>query len=290
MITFIIKIYKKWRREPLVHFVIIGFVLFVLHGWVTSKAKANRIFLPRTHIEALSQDYLRKTGSLPTAEEQSWLVESLIRDEVFIREALEMGMDEGDPIIRRRLIQKMRFFIEELNPIADPTEDELKEYFLRHRKQYDLPKRISLRHVFINQTSTAEPWEKRATAFLDKLSSGTDPDSLGDPFIRGTFFRQRTQKEITEIFGARFAETVFSLPAGDWTGPIKSSYGIHLVLIESEPKAEPSTFEKMRPQVIRHLKAKRREEANRSAINRLKEKYDIEIEKEVKDASTTGEG
>jgi len=276
MIERITRKLRKGRREPLWQFIAIGTAIFLLYREVAPQE--HRITISQAHVEGLRQDHLRLTGIPPTSEEESALIERLFQDEVLLREALRIGLDRGDPIVRRRLLQKMGFLVENLNPVPEPTEAELREHFKKHGGRFTQEGRISLVHVFLtpNRSGTAPSTE--AQRILDKLSAGTDPGDLGDPFIHGSRFVRRTGKELAAIFGTSFADDLKDLQEGAWCGPVESSYGFHLVRITSRTEPRAPTFPEVRPQVQERLKAIKQEEATRAAIRRLSDRYEIRLE------------
>jgi len=276
MIERITRRLRKGCREPLWQFIAIGSAIFLLYREVAPKD--HRIPISRAHVEGLRQDHLRRTGLPPTPKEESALIERLFQDEVLLREALRIGLDQGDPIVRRRLLQKMGFLMENLNPVPEPTEAELQEHFQRHGDRFAQEGRISLVHVFLASDRSGATPATEAQCVLDKLSAGTDPGDLGDPFIHGSRFVGRTEKELAAIFGSSFAHKLMDLEEGAWCGPIESSYGFHLVRITSKTEAREPTLGEVRPQVQEHLRAMKRERATRAAIQRLSDRYEIRLE------------
>jgi hypothetical protein len=258
------------------HFVAIGAALFVLHRGLTPEE--SRIWISRAHVEGLRQDHLRQTGLLPTPEQEAALIERFVEDEVLLREALRMGLDQGDPIVRRRLIQRMDFLVGDLNPVAEPTRADLMAYFENQRERFARQTRISLTHVFLNRNGSAEPGPLKIQSMLDALSAGVDPKQLGDPFALGVRFVEKTPGDLAAIFGSGFAEALNDLEEGVWGGPIESSYGSHLVLVTARKEAREPDFEEVRPLILAELRSQRREERTRAAIRNLSDRYEIRLE------------
>jgi hypothetical protein len=267
---------RKRCSEPLWQFVIIGSAFFLLYREVAPKD--HRITISQAHVEGLRQDHLRRTGFPPTPEEESELIQRLFQDEVLLREALRIGLDQGDPIVRRRLLQKMGFLVEVLNPVPEPTEAELREHFQENRERFAQEGRTSLVHVFLAPSRSGAGPGAEAHGILERLSAGMDPGDLGDPFIHGSRFVRRTGRELAAIFGTSFVDSLKDLQVGAWRGPLESSYGFHLVRITSKTEAREPTFAEVRPQVLKRLKAMKREEATRAAIRRLSDRYKIRLE------------
>ena len=262
-------------RRPFLYLAAMGIGVFLLYKWGSSKPDTPEIIVSRAHIEGMRQEHLQKTGSLPGPDEEQALVQKFVDDEVLVREAREMGLDQGDPIVRRRLIQKMEFLLEDFYMKNEPTEAELQEYYERRSESFVEPGRFSLTHVFLERGRSTDPLDLSVSSLITKLSEGTDPSKLGDPFILGSRFQQRTRKELAAIFGSPFAEAVVQLPEDVWSGPVESSYGYHLVRIESGTEARQPSLEEVRLRVLRKWKADQREKVIRREVRRLKDRYDI---------------
>ena len=261
--------------RPLFYLAVTGIAVFLLYKWGSSKHDVPEIFVSRAHIEGLRQEHLRRTGSLPTPDEEKALVRMFIDNEVLVREARKMGLDQGDPVVRRRLVQKMEFLLEDFYTRTEPTRAELQEYFDQVGKIFFEPSRVSLTHVFLNRDRSSEDLESGVPFMLEKLSAGVDPEGMGDPFLTGNRFQHRTRKELAAVFGSPFAEAVIDLPRSVWSGPIESSYGHHLVRIDSRTEARQPDLDEVRSRVVKQWKAGKREEAKGLEVRRLRNRYDI---------------
>jgi len=260
-----------------------GVLILVLTTCQRSSPDTKRILVTEAHVEGLRQEHMLATGSLPTPEEEKRLIENYTNDEVLIREAMQMGLHKGDPIVRRRLVQKMEFLLEDFYTKAEPTDSELQEYLESHRERFSEPARISLTHVFLDRSRHAEGMEASIRILFKALGQGGEAEKLGDPFLPGSRFQRQTKRGLASIFGSGFAEKVFGFSRGEWMGPVESSYGIHLVRIEERTEAREKRLEEVRSRVLREIKAERRREARQAAIRNLRERYEIlrlESEKE----------
>jgi hypothetical protein len=267
---------RKFRARPFLYVLLICLtVLFLLYQREASGPEESLILVSRAHIEGLRQQHFRQTGSLPAPDEEQALIERFIDDEVMIREARAMGMDRGDPIVRRRLVQKMESLLEEFHDREEPTEEELQATYEKHRLDFQEPSRISMTHIFLDRSGSAERPDREIEQLLEQLASGADPVKLGDPFLLGHHFQKRTQTELAAAFGKAFAESIRHLPEGEWFGPVESSYGLHLVLVEEIHEARQQTLPEVRPRLIKQRKAAGREEARRREVRRLRGRYDI---------------
>jgi len=247
----------------------------LLYEWEESAPQREPIVVTRAHVDGLRQQYVRQTGALPSPEEEAALIERFVDDEVLIREARAMGLDRGDPIVRRRLVQKMQSLLEEFSGREPPTEPELQAYWDAHRSTYRTPERTSLSQVFLSRNGEKEPPVARARRLLDRLRAGAAPETLGDPFLPGVHFEQRTGRELAATFGTDFVERLPALPVGVWEGPVPSSYGWHLVRVEARTAARPLELDAVRPRVLQALQSARRQEAVRAELGRLRDRYEV---------------
>lgn len=250
----------------------------VLFGrYVMGPGRTTReILVTEAHLEALRQDHSRRTGSLPTEEEEKRLIARYIDEEVLVREAMRMGMDQGDPIVRRRLVQKMESLMEEFYGKAEPGEAEVREYFEAHKERFLEQPRVSLTHVFLGRGADTETAEGSSVkAVLEKLRAGADPRTVGMPFPLGNSLEQRTHRELEGMFGDSFAKSVAGLPQGVWHGPVESSYGVHIVRVDSRSPARQKGLEEVRERVVKELTTQRLEAGKRSELSRLRKQYRI---------------
>jgi hypothetical protein len=278
-----VRTFARWQREPLVHFIALGAALFAVHHWV-APAPPQRIVLSDAVINGLRQDHVRRTGTPPTTEEEAALIQRYVDDEVLYREALALGLDRGDIIVRRRLVQKMEFLNEDLEPIPEPSAAELQAYAEAHPERYAAPARVALTHVFLSTDRRGQDAERGAAALRAQLLAGADPAGLGDPFLRGREFPLRTERELAAIFGAPFAARVISEPVGTWSEPLRSSYGVHLVRVTGRQAAHPPDLADIGEAARRDWREERRARANRAALARLRERYEIQFEDSGKTA------
>ncbi len=270
--------FARWRGEPLLHFLLLGVVLFAWQRWAGESPGAGSIAVPADLVRGLRREYLERNGSLPTAAEEEALVQGYIDREVMYREALALGLDRGDLVVRRRLIQKMQFLLESDASLRQPSDAELDAYRRQHAERYATPQRVALRHVFVDADRHGKAAPRVAADLRRRLLAGADPADLGDPFLRGRVLPLRSERELAGTFGARFAAAVMDLSAGEWSRPLRSSYGYHLVRVERREEARAPALSEVRTEVLRDLRAERRAAAERTAMRRLREKYRVRVE------------
>lgn len=272
---------KRLLKEPLIHFLVVGGLIFAIHGWFSTEGSSTDpgvITIPQDTIDRLNANYAERTGQWPTDEQQQTLIDDHIDEEVLYREALALGLDESDTIVRRRLIQIMTFLAEDMGSgLQEPTDEELQAYLDDHPDQYWMAERISLIHVFINRDRDPETIDTDAHEILTQLQAGADPTQLGDPFILGNSPRQRSQRELANMFGPAFAEAVFPLPLEQWSGPIESSFGLHLVRLSERLDAGPLELTAVRQRVRQALVSEDRERAFDEMLDVMRGRYVVEV-------------
>lgn len=277
---------SRWLREPLVHFVLLGGVLFSVHQSVAPPRATNRIVVSDAIVRGLRQEHLRQSGSLPTPEEEASLIQRFVDNEILYREAVSQGLDRGDLIVRRRLVQKMEFVLEGEDLIAEPNDAELQAYLDAHADRYAIAERITLTHIFVSTDQHGAAAERVAGDLRQQLAGGADPSALGDPFLRGRDFPLRTERDLAGIFGAPFAAQVLALPPGEWSAPLRSSYGLHLVRVTEHTAGRQPALNEARIAVFRDWQEERRTAANVAALARLRQRYDVRVESA--DAAASG--
>ena len=270
--------HSRWGREPLVYFVVLGAVVFALHHYLAPPAVTRRIDLSEPLIRSLRQDHIRRYGTPPTAEEEGALLQRYIDEEVLYREALALGLDRGDIVVRRRLVQKMQFLTEDMEPIPEPADADLDSYLSAHAERYAQADRIALTQVFVANDAHGSEAAARAAQLRAQLLSGAPAAALGDPFLRGRDFPLSTERQLADVFGPAFATRVMSLAPAVWSDPIQSSYGWHVVRITQRESGHRPDLGAVRAAVRSDWLAERRATANRTALARLRQRYEIRMD------------
>jgi hypothetical protein len=267
-----------------VHVLAAGALLFAFFAWTGGGAgpESTRIAITPGRVEHLAAGFARTRQRPPTDAELKLLVDDYVKEEIATREALAMGLDRDDVIVRRRLRQKLEFFAEDATAAAVPTDAELQAWFDAHPESYRAEPRVSLLQVYVSVERGREAGRARAEALLAQLraaGAGARTDALGDPSLLPPELPLGPASEATRTFGAEFAGRVESLPTGEWTGPVESTYGLHLVLVRERMPAAQPTLADVRPLVERDVLAARRQAELRALYERLlREKYTVAIE------------
>lgn len=272
-------------KEPLVHFLLIGLVVFGAHsGWTRYQAGAERTIVVRAdEVQRLAGVWAAEAGRDPAPSDVQGLLADYVREEVLYREALRLGLDRDDTIIRRRLAQKMGFVVTRDEAGPPLSEIELRVAFEANKDAYARPARLSFVHVPFNFTPDGATREDEANAALAKLQSGdsqTDWRKLGDAFLLSRSHVDLTETELTRLFGRQFAGALFALEQGNWVGPLRSRLAMHLVRIEGRKAGGIPAFEEIVDTVRVRETELRIRAANEAAMRALQERYTIVIDGE----------
>ncbi|MFW2441007.1 MAG: peptidyl-prolyl cis-trans isomerase [Arenicellales bacterium] len=277
---------KKWLREPLLHFLLIGAGLFILYGLQNDQPAddGNRIVISEADIDRLLSLWEKKWQRLPTQSELDGLIEAQIRQEVLYREALAMGLDKDDSIVHRRLAQKVEFIFSDITSQAEPSDAELTDYLAANADKFEIPARISFQQIYLNSDKRGDQARSDADDLLGKLSqpdSSVDILAAGDPFMFGQQHENLTEQGVARLFGKDFASKLFNLPSGGWQGPVRSGYGLHLVQISNRTTPIQPSLDVVRQKVLNEWNTQQRQIMNKQFYQNLRARYEIVIEAPV---------
>lgn len=271
------KAMDRWLREPVLHFVVLGLLVWLLDSFAGEGAEAEIVVTERdvARIAALWERQWRRP---PTPTELRNLVEDRVREEILYREALRLGLDEDDTVIRRRLAQKIAFVSEDRAVPAAPPEAELADYFATHAERYARPARVSLRQIpFTGDAAEAEAAVADALARLPALDD-SDLSRLGDASMLPRRIAEWTPREVAAEFGRGFLEGLDPAPVGRWQGPVRSAFGVHAVRIDAWTPESPATLASARREVERDWLDARRQEANDAFYAELQARYEVRVD------------
>ena len=275
----------KLLREPLLHFMFIGAVIYLLYGVFAEplpEADDKTIVVTAGEIEWMQTAWQKRWNRPPTAEEFDGLIQQYIKETVLYREALTMGLNQHDQVIRRRLAQKLEFLAKDLVALTPPTEEELSAYFDLHRERYQEPALYTFTQVFVDPDkrgdSTLDDAEVIKTSLIAQGDAVEDPGALGDDFMLQNYYPQKDLVEIQKQFGSGFTESLAKLSPGQWHGPVLSGYGVHLVYISSVSEPPAQVLADVRERVVQDWEMERGEELNDKFYASLREQYTVVIE------------
>jgi peptidyl-prolyl cis-trans isomerase C len=271
---------RRLLSEPLVHFIIAGAVLFAAGQAWQSGHNAHRIVVTPAHLNQLANDYALQFGARPDAVTMDALLKRDLHDEILYREGLALKLDQDDQIVRRRVVQKMQFLMQDLNAPAEPTDAQLQSYYDAHAAHYAAPAKTSFSHVYFSTDNGGDAAAKaRAAAVLKTLSDKTArARDKGDPFPDLYDFSAYAPDQVERLFGkSEFAQAVQTAPVGHWSGPYKSGYGWHLLFIDGRQGASRPPLKEVRDQVRTDDLQDAQDAANRQAFNKLAKSYTVVV-------------
>jgi hypothetical protein len=274
---------KAWLREPLVHFLLIGAGLFLLYNLLDrGEGDAPRdIVVSEARVEALAENFARTWMRPPTAQELKGLVDDYVAEEVYYREAVAMGLDRDDLVIRRRLRQKMEFISADVATATPPTDAQLQAYLGQHAEKFLMPPRLTFQQVYFSADRRGEGAARDAEKLLAELSAGRGPANpleAGDATLLPAAMEAAAPQDIANAFGGEFAAALEDAPEGQWSGPIPSGFGVHLVKVDRREAGSAPTLAEIRPLVQREWEAEQRKTVEKALLDKLRARYDVRVE------------
>jgi peptidyl-prolyl cis-trans isomerase C len=274
---------RRWSREPLFHFLLIGLVLFVgyslLHPKSEATSESNLIVLTPDDLLQMSVASLAQGRPAPTPEQMHNLIELKVREEVLFREAVALGLDKDDTIVKRRLAQKMEFLAEGASVDNDPSTDTLKAWFKDNQQRFALLPRVSFHHLYFSPDQRGEHARDAAVKALEQIAGkpggSKDAAALGDPFMYQDYYGDRSFDEMAKLFGLNFARALVNLKPGSWQGPVESGYGWHLIFVDSSAPGRVPAFEEIEPDIKSTWIEGQRTQAKAKAYETMRARYQV---------------
>jgi len=249
-------------RHPLTIFLVAGVLLFVLDRWRSTES----IIIDEAVTERVAGLWETQMGTPPDSETLEALLAAWLREEIFYREALRRGLDADDTVVRRRLVQKLEFLVQDMTPGA-VSDEALEAYFAEHRDRYRLPERFTFEQRLY-------PTKQAAEAALAKVEAGEAPP-LGRPDVPQSYVG-KSEAELQQALGSAFAAALPKQPDGRWAGPVPSAFGAHLVRIEARLAAEVPPLAFVAPRVrTDYLRAQREASLDRF-FTEVRERYRVD--------------
>ena len=271
------KLTPRLLREPLLHFLAIGGLIFLLFVAVddTREAPADVIVITPARIDQLSAGFRSVWKRMPTDDELDALIEEHVREEVYYRAALALGLDRNDTIVRRRLRQKMEFLADTGADLIEPAAGELEAYLAANEQTFRRGPRLAFEQIYLGET----PGPESITRSLSALQSdpATDLSTLGERTLLPAQLSLSPPEAVDGVFGKGFFELIVELPPGVWAVPVASAYGVHLVRILDSLRARTPSLEEVRDAVLRDWKAAKGRELRELHYARLRERFVVEI-------------
>ena len=277
----------KWAKQPVIQFLLIGLVMFLVNTYIIqAKGSDNedeyKVYLTEGEVNSMSAMWLSRWQRPPTEMEMEGMINQRVEETIIFREAVKIGLNQNDDIIRQRMAQKLEFLSGDLVKPDSASVEEVLDYFELNVKNYTTPENITITQLFVNPNAYGASLDEEVNARLEKLH-GMDPSSPGvgnysDQFTLQTYFPDRPQLELAKLFGSEFASNVFDLATDQWIGPVKSQYGVHLVYVSHKSPAVVPEFATVKGLVVEDLQRERQIALNNQYIAGILSRYEVIIE------------
>jgi hypothetical protein len=273
---------KRLLHEPLLHFTLAAVVIFAAYGLLapTDQRGTDDIVVSAPKIEQLAAVFAKTWQRPPSAEELKGLIDAYVKEEIDVREALALGLDQGDTVIRRRLQQKIQFMTDAGADADAPTDADLQAYLDAHPEKFEIAAEAGFEQIFLNPTRRGEAIDAEATVILAKLQAdpALEPQTLGDASLLPAQMPPTDIASIGSTFGPEFAAAVSAAPAGRWIGPVASSFGLHLIRVSEHTSGRLPALGDVRDLVLREFANERRETIEEERLDALLKRYRVIIE------------
>ncbi len=274
---------KRCLREPLLHFLLLGLALFAVYNYIhrgrVGVESSRQIMLSLDELQQMDVYFVSQWHRQPTPAEFQAMVEDKVREEVLYREALAMGLDKDDTIVKRRMAQKMQFLAEDVAAAHEPSTAELKAWFGKNSSQFALPSRYSFRHLYFSPDKRGKNAQQDAAKALAKVSGQPEDSalaaSLADQFMFQDYYGDQATEAIAKEFGPQFAVAIEKLKPGSWQGPVESGYGWHLVFVSTVIPGRIPAFEEIEPDVKTAWLGEQKRLAWQKAYQEMRVKYNV---------------
>lgn len=270
---------KRLFKEPLVHFLLLALAIFAVYGLFNGAGaqQPGGIVVTAPKVEQMAALFAKTWQRPPTPDELKGLIDDYVKEEILVRQALELGLDKDDTVVRRRLRQKMEFLADAQTPA--PTEADLQAYLDAAPDAFRIDGALAFQQVFLNAQRRGEAVNRDAASMLEMLSADPDADyaALGDATQLPAELPLSSEASIGQTFGAGFADALAKAPVGTWTGPVVSSFGVHLVRVTGREPGRVPTLAEVRGEVVREWTNARRKELDDQRFAELLKNYTVSI-------------
>jgi len=270
---------RKHLNEPLLHFFVLGLLLFALYAVLNegSGRSAEEIVIDQGRMAGLSANFERTWQRPPTAEELQNMIDAWVREEVLYREGIAIGFDIDDPVIRRRVAQKMSFVADGMVPDV-PDDAELEAWLADNASDYEISAVYTLQQVYIDPQRHTDDLDVFVNSVQASLADGADAKSLGDSTLLPTALTSSSSVELARVFGSEFVSALTEMSVGNWQGPVSSGYGLHFVKIDEHIAAREADLEEVRAAVVRDVLSDKSQKINEAFYAALRARYTVRIE------------
>ena len=277
-------------KEPLVHFLVLGLIIFAVYHALnrSNEPEPDKIVVTQARIEQLAGLFAKTWQRPPIAAELKGLIDDYVKEEILYREALALGLDNDDTVIRRRLRQKMEFLSDTVIGALNPTDEELETYLKSNMSKFELDPQIAFEQVFLNPERRGDQIEEDAASILEALNTNASADAakLGDATLLPLELDLTSATRISQTFGPQFVKAIDQLAPGAWGAPIKSTFGTHLVRVNKREPGRVPALNEVRAAVKREWATEQRKKLEDRRFTELLKRYDVSIERQPNSATS----
>jgi PPIC-type PPIASE domain len=272
---------KRLFREPLLHFFALALVIFAVYGVLgpTGAGRPDNIVVTISKIDQFASVFALTWQRPPSAEELKGLIDDYVKDEIYAREALVLGLDKDDAVIRRRLRLKMESMNDSGVDAVAPTDADLEAYLKAHPDEFEIDQLVAFQQAFLNPQRHGSQIDRDAASIRDTLRASPSADlaTLGDVTLLPSELPLTSKTSISQTFGPEFADALNIIDPGEWTGPIKSAYGLHIVRVSKRQAGRFPALGEVRDVVVREWSNDRRKKLDDARFNELLKRYRVII-------------
>jgi hypothetical protein len=270
-------------RSPSLHFFALGIGVFVAATAVERRAAQApaQIVVTQTRIDQLATDFAALNRRPPAPDEQAALIRDYVREEIAYREALALGLDRDDSMIRNRLREKIEFLFADVANKVEPTDAQLAASLRQHADTFQVEARFSFDQVYLDRQRRSGTLASDVAQLLVELNApgdARDVSSAGDPFLLAPHFDDLGRSEVASLFGEPFVGSLNDLPVGSWNGPIESAYGAHLVRLRERMPARVPELNEVRDAVRSEWMTAERQRTRERFYDGLLARYAVTVE------------
>ena len=275
--------FGRFLREPLIHFLAFALIVFGAYQMFAPSADGGhtgRIVVTVGKIEQIAARFAQIWQRPPTPQELKGLIDEEVKEEIYVREALALGLDKDDTLIRRRLRQKMELLNDTGADARSPSDAELEAYLKAHPEKFALDPAISFQQIFFNPERQGAAIEQIAESILKALKANPEIEAttLGDASLLPSEMPLTSLKSIGHVFGSEFADAIAETKAGVWAGPIVSGFGLHIVRVSERREGRVPALGEVRDTVIREWRSDKHKELESDRLTALLKRYEVTVE------------
>lgn len=270
---------KRILQEPLLHFLVVGGLLFFYLSNNDTVEKPE-IIISEGKIKQLTAQFTKTRQRAPTKEERKALIDNQVREDLAFKHGTQMGLVDNDTIIKRRVQQKIEFMLNDSIAGIEPSNEELQTYLDAHKKKYTIAPVYSFKHVYINPEKHEDINAFIASLKVQELD--VNYVSLSDSIMLDNAYENTSTAQIARLYGLKFAKSLDDVEVGTWQGPVKSGYGLHLVKIDKKSPRRIGTLEELSSEIKRDFRTDTQKKAVNDFYKTLEDQYTVTIGRQAK--------